>query len=160
MGQEMNLGGQASLPMTFGSVTVTPRVGLRYAYFHANAFGESGGGGQDLNVGTDNVHSLQPYAGMTVDRTFGDALKPVTAELRVGYAHEVLDANRAVSVASLDDTVFTAPGTSLPRGYLTAGASITLHPKKNLDVSLNYDGLVNTTHASAQQGSIRVGYLF
>ncbi|QGZ66420.1 autotransporter domain-containing protein [Paraburkholderia acidisoli] len=159
-GEEFNLGGQASLPMTLGSFTVTPSVGLRYAYFHADAFSESGAGGQDLAVGTDNVRSLQPYVGVTVDRAFGDALRPVNAQLRLGYAHELLDANRAMSVAASDGTLFTAPGTSLPRGYFTAGAGVTLHPKKNLSVSLSYDALINTTHASAQQGQVRVGYQF
>jgi outer membrane autotransporter protein len=160
MGQEFNMGDQASLPMTFGSVTVTPRVGLRYAYFHANGFDESGAGGKDLHVGTDNVHSLQPYVEVTLDKAFGDALRPVNVELRLGYAHELLDANRAVTVASQDGTLFSAPGTSLPRGYLTAGAGVAWHPKKNLSVSLDYDGLISTTHASAQEGSIRVGYMF
>ena len=160
LGQEFNLGGQASLPMQLGSVTVTPSIGLRYAYFHANGFGESGAGGQDLNVGTDNVRSLQPYAQVAFDHAFGDAFRPVQVEVRVGYAHELLDANRAISVAAQDGTLFTAPGTTLPRGYLTAGAGITMHPSKSLDVSLNYDGLINTTHASAQQGSIRVNYRF
>ncbi|WP_321901430.1 autotransporter domain-containing protein [Paraburkholderia tropica] len=160
MGEEFNVGGQASLPMTLGSFTVTPRVGLRYAYFHANDFSEGGAGGQDLAVGSDNVRSLQPYVGVTVDRAFGDALRPVNAQLRIGYAHELLDANRAVSVAASDGTLFTAPGTSLPRGYFTAGAGVTLHPRKNLTVSLSYDALINTTHASAQQGEVRVGYQF
>ena len=160
MGQEFNVGGQASLPMTFGDVRITPRVGLRYAYFHANGFGESGAGGQDLDVGTDNVRSLQPYVAVTVDKAFGDALRPVNAELRIGYAHELLDANRTLSVTSLDGTVFAAPGTSLPRGYLSAGASVTLHPAKHLDVSLGYDAVINTTHVSAQQGSLQVGYRF
>ncbi len=106
MGQEFNVGGQASTVMTFGSVAVTPRIGLRYAYFHANGFGESGAGGQDLGVGTDNVHSLQPYADVTIDKSFGDALKPVDAQLRLGYAHELLDTNRTLTVAAQDGTVF------------------------------------------------------
>ncbi|PYE21502.1 autotransporter-associated beta strand protein [Paraburkholderia silvatlantica] len=160
IGQEFDVGGAASLPMTLGSVTVTPRIGLRYAYFHANGFGESGVGGQDLTVGSDNVHSLQPYVDVAISKSFGDALKPVDAELRVGYAHELLEAGRAISVGAQDGTLFTAPGTSLPRGYLTAGASVTMHPLKNLSVSLNYDGIVNTTHVSEQRASVHVGYQF
>lgn len=160
LGEEFNLGGQASLPMTFGSVTVTPRVGLRYAYFHSDGFDESGASGQNLSVGTDNVRSLQPYVGVTFDRAFGDAVRPIKAELRIGYAYELLDANRAISVASQDGTLFTAAGTTLPRGYLTAGAGVTLHPRKNLAVSLDYDGMLNTAHASSEQGSIRVSYKF
>ncbi|MFD1554473.1 autotransporter domain-containing protein [Paraburkholderia silviterrae] len=160
IGQEFTTGAQASLPLTLGSFVLTPRVGLRYAYFHANGFGESGAGGQDLQVGTDNVHSLQPYAEVTLDKTFGDALRPVNVQLRLGYAHELLDAGRAVSVASQDGTIFTAPGTSLPRGYLTTGIRVSMQPMKNLDVSLGYDALINTTHASAQAGSLQATYRF
>jgi autotransporter-associated beta strand protein len=160
MGQEFTTGAQASLPLTLGSVVLTPRVGLRYAYFHANSFGESGAAAQDLDVSTDNVHSLQPYAELMLDKAFGNALKPVSVQLRVGYAREVLDAGRAVSVASQDGTLFTAQGTSLPRGYLTTGISIGTQPVKNLTVSLGYDTLINTTHASAQAGTLRADYRF
>jgi autotransporter-associated beta strand protein len=160
LGQDVNFGTQASLPLALGGVTVTPRVGLRYAYFHANGFGESGADGQDLGVGTDNVHSLQPFVGVTLDKAFGDPVNPLNAQLRLGYAYELLDASRTLSVTAQDGTVFAAPGANLPRGYLSAGASVTLHPKKHLDVSLSYDTVINTSHASAQQGSVRVGYRF
>jgi fibronectin-binding autotransporter adhesin len=160
VGQDLATGMQASLPMAFSSVTVTPRIGLRYAYFHANGFGESGAGGQDLNVGTDNAHSLQSYAGVTLDKVFGDPLKPTTVQLRVSYARELLDVTRAVNVTAQDGTLFPAPGTNLPRGYLTTGISLTLRPTKQMDVSLNYDTVINTGHASVQQGSVRVGYQF
>jgi fibronectin-binding autotransporter adhesin len=66
--------------------------------------------------------------------------------------------NRTMNVMSQDGTLFTAPGTNLPRGDLTTGASVTLRLTKHLDVSLNYDTVINTGHASAQQGSVRVGY--
>ena len=160
MGQEFTTGAQAALPLTLGSVVLTPRVGLRYAYFHADSFGESGAAAQNLDVGSDNLHSLQPYAELTLDRAFGDVLNPVNVQLRVGYARELLDAGRAVSVASQDETLFTAPGVSLPRGYLTTGISIGLQPVKNLMVSLGYDALINTTHASAQAGTLKAEYRF
>jgi len=160
MGQEFTTGAQAALPLTLGSVVLTPRVGLRYAYFHADSFGESGAAAQNLDVGPDNLHSLQPYAELTLDKAFGDVLKPVNVQLRVGYARELLDTGRAVSVASQDQTLFTAPGVSLPRGYLTTGISIGLQPVKSLMVSLGYDALINTTHASAQAGTLKAEYRF
>jgi fibronectin-binding autotransporter adhesin len=159
-GHEFTLGGQASLPLTLGSVVITPRVGLRYAYFHANGFSENGAGGQDLSVGTDNVHSLQPYAEVTLDKAFGNVVEPFDVQLRLGYAHELLNANRTVAVAAQDGTVFAAPGTSLPRGYLTTGVSVSMQPTKALTVSLSYDALINTTHASDQTASLKVGYHF
>lgn len=160
VGQEFNLGTQASLPMSIGGVTVTPLVGLRYAYFHANSFGESGAGGQDLNVGTDSVRSLQPYAQLAFDHAFGSELKPVNVEFRVGYAHELLDTNRALNVSSQDDTAFTASGANLPRCQLTTGLSVGTEVRKNLRISLSYDALLDTSHVSAQQGSLHVGYAF
>jgi len=158
-GQELTAGAQASLPMAFDGVAVTPRAGARLAYFHANGFGESGAGGQNLNVGTDNIRSLQPYVGVTLDKTFGEA-HPVAAQLRLSYAREVLDANRAISVASQDGTLFTAPGTSLPRSYLAVGVSLGLRQTKAFSVSLGYDMLLNTTHASTQMASLKVDYRF
>jgi fibronectin-binding autotransporter adhesin len=77
-----------------------------------------------------------------------------------GYAHEVLDANRALSVSSQDGTLFTAPGTSLPRGYPTLGVSLSMQPMKNVTISLGYDALINTAHASAQAGTLKVNYRF
>jgi fibronectin-binding autotransporter adhesin len=161
IGQNVTAALHASLPMSFGgSFTMTPQIGLRYAYFHANGFGENGAHGQDLNVGTDNVQSLQPYVGVTLDKTFGDALKPVDAQLRLGYASEVLNANRTISVSAQDGTPFVAPGANLPRGYLTAGVGLVAHPWKHVDLALDYDTVINTGHASVQQGSIRIGYQF
>jgi hypothetical protein len=43
---------------------------------------------------------------------------------------------------------------------MTAGADVTLHPVKNLDVSVGLDAIINVTHVSAQQGSLRFGYRF
>ncbi|APD13542.1 hypothetical protein RO07_23895 [Pandoraea pulmonicola] len=160
VGQEFTAAAQASTPISIGGLVVTPRVGLRYAYFHANGFEESGAGGQNLRVGTDNTRSLQPFVGVTFDKAFGDAARPMSVQFRVTYAHELLDAGRAITVASQDGTVFVAPGLSLPRGFLTLGASFSVTLAKRLDVSLAYDALVNTARASSQAGSLKVSYRF
>ena len=160
MGQEVTAASQASLPMTFAGLTLTPSLGLRYAYVHGNAFGESGANGQDLNVGTDNVHSLQPYTELTLDKAFGNAIRPVNVQVRVGYAQELLNTNRAVAVSAQDGTVFAAPGTNLPHGQLTTGLSVSMQPSKSTTVSLSYDALLDTSHASAQTASVKLGYQF
>ncbi|WP_321871886.1 autotransporter domain-containing protein [Paraburkholderia tropica] len=160
IGQEFTGAAQAGLPMSLAGFVLTPRIGLRYAWLHVNGFDESGAGGQDLKVGTDNVRSLQPYAEVALKRAFGDAFRPVDVQVRVGYAREVLDGGRAISVSSQDGTLFTAAGTSLPRGYLTAGIGIGMKPTKNCTVSLDYNALINTDHSSAQGGSVKVDWLF
>ncbi|VVE07736.1 outer membrane autotransporter [Pandoraea horticolens] len=160
IGQEFTAATQASAPLAFGGVVMTPRVGLRFAYFHANGFDESGAGGQNLRVGTDNTRSLQPFVGVTFDKAFGDAQRPMNVQFRVAYAHELLDAGRAITVASQDGTIFVAPGANLPRGFLTLGASLSVTLAKRWDVSLDYDALINTARASAQAGSLKVSYRF
>ena len=82
------------------------------------------------------------------------------AQLRLSYAREVLDANRVLNVASQDGTLFAAPGTSLPRSYLTTGVSVSMQTTKALSVALGYNVLFNTTHVSAQAASIKLGYRF
>ncbi|PYE13157.1 autotransporter-like protein [Paraburkholderia silvatlantica] len=159
-GHEVTAGAQMRLPLLLGSSTVTPSIGLRYSYFHGGAFGENGANGQNLSVGTDNVHSLQPYAQLAVRQSFGSTPRPTSVELRVGYAHELLDAGRQLAIAAQDGTVFTPPGAGLPRHYLTTGASISLRPSKALTISLCYDALVNLGRASAQTADVKVDYRF
>jgi autotransporter-associated beta strand protein len=160
VGQEASAAAQAALPLALGGVKVTPRIGMRFSYLHANGFGESGANGQDLTVGTDNVRSLQPYAQISFDKDFGNQLRPMNLELRVGYARELLGTGRTVTVGAQDGTLFAASGTTLPRDQLTAGVSLGMQPTKALSVSIDYDALIATGHASAQAAHLQVGYRF
>lgn len=160
VGQEFTAAAQVSKPMALGGLVMTPRLGLRYAYFHANSFDEGGARGQNLHVGSDTARSLQPYVGMTFDTAFDSAQRPLNLQFRVAYAHELLDTGRAMTVVSQDGTRFAAPGADLSRGFLTFGASVGLPLTRQLDVSLAYDALVNTSRASSQAGSVRMSYRF
>ncbi|ALX82535.1 hypothetical protein APT56_04750 [Achromobacter denitrificans] len=160
VGQEFTAATQVSKPLALGGLVMTPRLGLRYAYFHANSFDEGGARGQNLHVGSDTARSLQPYVGMTFDTAFDNAQRPWNLQFRVAYAHELLDTGRAMTVVSQDGTRFAAPGADLSRGFLTFGASVGLPLTRQLDVSLAYDALVNTSRASSQAGSVRISYRF
>ncbi len=160
VGQEFTAAAQVSKPLALGGLVMTPQLGLRYAYFHANSFDEGGARGQNLHVGSDTARSLQPYVGMTFDTAFDSAQRPLNLQFRVAYAHELLDTGRAMTVVSQDGTRFAAPGADLSRGFLTFGASVGLPLTRQLDVSLAYDALVNTSRASSQAGSVRISYRF
>ncbi|MBP0711702.1 autotransporter domain-containing protein [Burkholderia sola] len=160
LGHEFTAATQASLPMAAGGFRFAPHVGLRYAYVRGSGFGEDGANGQNLHVGPDSARSLQPYVGVSLAKAFGDAVRPVDVQLRVGYAHEVLRGSRVVQVQSQDGTVFAAPGTDLPRSFLTTGASVTLQAAKTTTVSLGLDATINTGHVSAQSAYVRVNSRF
>jgi autotransporter passenger strand-loop-strand repeat protein len=160
IGQEVTAAAQAALPLAIGDVRITPRIGVRFSFLHANGFTESGANGQDLAVGTDNVRSLQPYAKVTFDKNFGSQSRPVNVEWRLGYARETLGTGRTVTVGTQDGTLFAAPGTTLPRDQLTTGVSVGMQPTKALNVSVSFDALVATSHASAEAGMVRLDYRF
>ncbi len=160
LGHEFTAATQASLPVDAGGLRIAPHIGLRYAYVRGSGFGESGANGQNLHVGPDSARSLQPYVGVSLDKAFGDALRPVNVQLRLAYAHEVLGARRVVQVGSQDGTVFAAPGTDLPRSFLTTGAGVTVQAAKATTVSLGFDATIDTSHVSAQSAYVRVNHSF
>ncbi|CAJ0740614.1 autotransporter domain-containing protein [Ralstonia mannitolilytica] len=159
LAHEFTAATQASLPLEMGGLRLAPHLGLRYAYVRGSGFGEDGANGQNLQVGPDSARSLQPYVGVTLDKAFGD-VRPVNMQLRLGYAHELMNAGRVVQVQSQDGTVFAAPGTDLPRSFLTTGASVTLQAAKATTVSLGVDATINTSHVSAQSAYVRVNHRF
>ncbi|WP_142053413.1 autotransporter domain-containing protein [Achromobacter sp. SLBN-14] len=160
IGHEISAATQAAVPMRVGSVTLTPAAGLRYAFFRGASFTESGASAQNLDVDSDTARSLQPYLMLKLDKTFGEGDRAIDAQLRVGYARELMGTSRQVTVLSQDGTRFAAPGVALPRNYVTGGASIGFRPSKATSISLGYDALINTGHASAQAGYARFEYQF
>ncbi|PQP10070.1 autotransporter domain-containing protein, partial [Burkholderia cepacia] len=160
LGHEFTAATQASLPMDVGGLRLAPHIGLRYAYVRGSGFGENGANGQNLQVGPDSARSLQPYVGVSLDKTFGDAVRPVNVQLRLAYAHEVLGAGRVVQVQSQDGTVFAAPGTELTRSFLTTGASVTLQAAKTTTVALGLDATIDTSHVSTQSAYVRLNHKF
>ncbi|ARP83061.1 hypothetical protein CAL12_21065 [Bordetella genomosp. 8] len=160
-GQEITAGLQASLPMATGPVIVTPRMGLRYQYFHADSFDETGAGSQNLDVRGQDISSLQPYAQLSVGLPFHtSADKPALVEARVGYAYETLDAGRNVNASASDGTRFSLPGVAPSRGMLSAGLGVTLPVGKSVDVSASYDRLFDTGNVSAQVFQLQASYRF
>ncbi|HVW50434.1 MAG TPA: autotransporter domain-containing protein [Trinickia sp.] len=116
---------QAGIPVEIARDTVfEPRAGLHWAWMHGQAFTESGGGGQDLAVGADTVHSAQPYLGLTLMHAFGTSAQPVNVYMDVEYAREMANRARTVTVFSQDGTAFVAPGAPLAHHIVSLGAGV------------------------------------
>jgi uncharacterized protein with beta-barrel porin domain len=154
------LGAQAGLPLSLGGVNVTPHLGGLFAYYRGNAFTESGSGGQNLSVDTDNARSLQPYVGISIDKAFGDSAKALTLKLNVDYGYELARLSRSVTVISSDGTAFTAPGATLPRGRLVAGFSAAGSLTKHTQLSAGYTTWLNTGGGSQQGVDAAIRYRY
>lgn len=160
-GQEITAGLQASLPLAAGPLTITPRLGLRYQYLHAQRFSESGPTSQNLDVGAQDFNSLQPYAQLVVGVPFTmQADKPAVVEARVGYAYETLDTNRGFRATASDGTGFTLPGVAPSRGMFSAGLGMTLPVSKAMDLTASYDRLFDTGNVSGQTFQLQATYRF
>ena len=134
--QELSGTLQAGVPLELASVTVLePRAGLHWAWLHGLGFMESGGGGQDLAVGPDTVHSAQPYVGLTLMQAFGGTEKPINVHLDVDYARELARHTRMVTVFSQDGTAFSARGASSARQIVSLGAGVYAQAGRSWSIS-------------------------
>jgi outer membrane autotransporter protein len=160
-GQEITAGLQASLPLAAGPVTVTPRLGLRYQYFHAERFSETGSTRQNLDVHAQDFNSLQPYAQLVVGLPFSmKADKQAVVQVQAGYAYETLDTNRGFRATASDGTGFTLPGVAPTRGMFSAGLGMTLPVSKAIDLTASYDRLFDTGNVSGQAFQLQATYRF
>jgi uncharacterized protein with beta-barrel porin domain len=159
-GNEVVLGTQAGLPLTAGVVNFTPHLGWLVAYYRGNGFAESGAGGQNLGVGADNARSVQPYAGVSVDTSFGNGAHPMTLRLNVDYGLELARNSRAVTVFSADGTAFDAPGVSLPRGRLVASVRAAGALTKHVELGVGFSSWLNTGRGSQLGGDVAIRYRF
>jgi Autotransporter beta-domain len=115
---------------------------------------------QSLGVDADNARSLQPYAGIVVDKSLGDSAHPLTMQLSLDYAFELARRSRAVSVVSSDGTAFTALGVSLPRGRLVAGVRAAGALTKHTEFGVGYTGWLNTGRGSQHGADVTIRYRF
>ncbi|WP_168793112.1 autotransporter domain-containing protein [Paraburkholderia aromaticivorans] len=160
-GQEFHAGLQASLPLSAGPFVITPRAGARYAYYHSQSFSETGPTSQDLGVGSVNLRSLQPFAGLSFGLPLASpSNRPSMIEARVGYAYETLSTGRNVAVTAGDGTGFVIAGVSPSRGMFTAGLGAKLMLTKVLDLNLSFDALIGTGNTSAEAARVELGYRF
>jgi len=162
-GQEFSAGLQASRAWQISpAVTLTPRIGLRYAYLDGLGTDESGPTAQNLGVGNQHLQSLQPYVGLTLDYAFtlAHSVRPASVQLRAGYAYETLGTGRNVPVTAADGTGFTIAGTRDSRGQLTAGLGATLPLGKTTRAYLRYDAWLHTGNVNAQSLRAGVDYRF
>ena len=127
---------QAGIPLELSRDTVLePRVGLHWAWLHGKGFAESGGGGQNLTVGADTLHSAQPYLGLTLMHAFGTMAEPVSIHVDVDYARELAHRTRSVTVFTQDGTAFAAPGAPLARQIVSIGAGVRAQLRRSWSIS-------------------------
>ncbi len=152
--QEFNAGLQLSRPFSLGTtaVTLTPRLGVRYAHVRGLGLDETGLASQRLSVDQQTLDSLQPYVDVSLDYTFEPAYtsRAGRVQARVAYAYETQGRARDVSVTSGDGTRFLIPGTQDTRGLTTVGLGLSLPMGKTATAHARYDTVLPTGNVRSQ----------
>ncbi len=152
--QEFNAGLQLSRPFSLGTgaITLTPRLGVRYAHLRGLGLDETGLASQRLSVDKQTLDSLQPYMDVSLDYAFEPAYtsRAGHVQARVAYAYETQGRGRDVSVTSGDGTRFVIPGTQDTRGLATVGLGLSLPMGKTATAHARYDTVLPTGNVRSQ----------
>jgi outer membrane autotransporter protein len=135
--------GEVGYGLELARLTVTPVAGLAYVHTHIDGFSEAGGFGA-LTTAAADADSLQTILGarLSTRLAVGNRFGPLVPELRVGWAHELLDAAQSLNAAlvNVPGSAFSATGANLGRDSALLGAGVTQKVSAATRLFADYDG--------------------
>ncbi len=124
-------------------IEITPRVGVRYTHLSTDSFTETGAGGLNLAVDTDNMQALEVGIGTEIAYSVPMEYGIVTPSVHVGYTYDVIgDGIQTNSSFAGGGASFATQGVDPEQGTLNAGAGVTYYSNSNMDLSVNYDAQI------------------
>jgi uncharacterized protein with beta-barrel porin domain len=143
-----------------GTTVLTPYAGLQASTAIQDSFVESGAGGLDLAVAGQTTSSLRSILGGKLAKTVETSWeRPLALELRVGWAHEFVNDDRAVtaSFVGVPGAAFTVQGAKPGRDSALIGLAAQTALNDQSSIFLRYDGDINgADNAHAITGGIRI----
>lgn len=144
MGRDYSAGGNMiNNNWELNPMTLTPEASIAYTYLHTQGYTESGAGGADNTVASNNQNVLALGIGGTVAWKIrsddGSVVKP---SLHAGYAYDAVDTRVQTASSFAGDpaaNIFTTTGASPSRNIFDAGAKIVYMSMADWDFSANYD---------------------
>ncbi len=141
--------------------TFTPYVLAHYQHISIDDYTETGAGGANLNVNSDDLDIFELGLGAQVawdlDGANGSKMRPA---LSVGYRHDLIgDAVDTTSTLAGGGAAFETSGLEPAQGTFDAGASISYAMDNNWEFTADYSYEVKSDY-SAHTGSLRAGYKF
>ena len=139
----------------------TPSVSLGLTYFHDPDYTETGAGGANLRMDSQNHWSLLSNVGARLGRAFVISPKAVLLpEIWGGWEHEYLGVDDVrTAFAAAPDYGWKAPVVSLPDDRAVLGAGLSTLISDRYDFSLRYEARVWSTGCD-HQFSLRTGMKF
>jgi outer membrane autotransporter protein len=158
-GDEFSAAAQWSRPLPIpglggGTMTVTPKLGIRYVHLAEAGYTETGVGGSDLSAPAGATDSLQPYLAVAFSQKFATQGAEFIPEVRFGYGRELFG-GRNLTVTAVSGTVFPVAAVAQSRDRFMVGASLAAHLAPSVSVRADYDAVLHsdgTTEQAVQAG--------
>ncbi len=145
----------------YGSATIVPKVSANYMHYSADSYTETGAGGANLNVNSDDMNLFELGLGVEASwlnkNSDGSYLKP---ELRAGVRHDLIgDEFESNSSFTGGGATFKTDGIDPAQTTFNLGAGVTYYSTTNWDLSADYDFEAKSDY-DAHSGVLRAAYKF
>ena len=128
-------------PAQYEGLRVTPKAQVRYTYFQNEDIEETGAGGANLNIDSENLNLLEFGLGVDVRKDYvqadGSILSP---EVNIGYRYDVIgDAVETTSTFSGGGPSFRTEGADPDQDTFNVGVGFGYTAVSNMEITASYD---------------------
>lgn len=136
--------GQTVAPVrSHPALEITPRAGVRYTHLDTDGFSETGAGGLNLSVDTQDKDALEFSVGTEVAYNIATHGGTLTPSAHVGYTYDVIgDDIQTASNFTGGGATFNTDGADPAQSTFNVGAGLTYYSNDVIDLSLNYDAQI------------------
>lgn len=147
-------------PLAFGNTVVTPNASLAYSRLNQDAYTESGAGGANLTVDSQQTDSVRSGLGVKASHTYKSGTMRLVPEVRATWFHEYAAKEMETTAAfAAGGSTFTTTGAAPARDSLALGVGVNLIDSDQLTVSANYDAELKE-HYLGHTGTLQVRWDF
>jgi outer membrane autotransporter protein len=132
--------------------TMTPFLRAEFVGLNIDGYTESGAGGLDLKVKSQDVYSLQTALGGQLGYAFSTPIGVLVPYVRMEWRHEFLDNERNVTAKYANDpfnVFFSIPTDKPDRDFMGLAAGISNQFKGGVSAFLNYETVLGLKHVDA-----------
>lgn len=125
------------------ALEITPRAGVRYTHLDTDSFTETGAGGLNLAVDTQDKDALEFAVGTEVAYNIATQNGTLTPSAHVGYTYDAIgDDIQTSSNFTGGGASFNTDGADPAQSTFNVGAGLTYYSNANFDLSVNYDAQI------------------
>ena len=144
-----------------GPLTVTPFGRLEYIHLDIDSYNETGAGGLNLTIRSQDIDSLQSALGAQISYAISTPVAVLVPQVRGEWRHEFEDDSRSVTARYTSDpfnTFFTIPTDDPDRDFFAVGVGLSAVFARGIGAFVRYETILGLRDFSHHD--VRVGVRF